>query len=77
MAASKHLPGLQYLCEMGYDPTVTEMHGATLLHFAAQDGTVEIVDYLIKEGYFNPNTPGWTNRNIFALCCRLWSFEHV
>ena len=54
MAASKHLPCLQYLCEKRCDLTVTDVHGATLLHFAAQE---EIADYLIKEHHLDPKHP--------------------
>ena len=77
MSALTSLPCLQYLREKGCDPTVTEMHGETLLHLV---GTIEIVDFQIREGYFNPNTSGWTSRtplhcaaecghlNISSLC---------
>ena len=62
LAVVKSLPCLQYLCEKGCDPTGRTILGATLIHFAAHYGQIEIVDYLIKKYYFDPNTPGWTNR---------------
>ena len=62
MVAVNSLPCLQYLCDNECDPTSRTNINSTLLHFAAQDGSQEIVDYLVKEGYFDPDTPGWTNR---------------
>ena len=74
MFAVRSLPCLQYLYEKHCDPTGQTVLGETILHFAAREGSHDIIDYLIKEHYFDPNTPGWTD--ITLLHCAA-EYDHL
>ena len=64
LAAFSSLPCVKYFVEVINscalkDKTILD---ETILDFAAYGGHTEIINYLINDHDFSPNTPGWMNR---------------
>ena len=63
-AAYSSLPCVQYFVKVTDSRALKDKNilDETVLDFAAFDDQTEIVDYLINDCGFSPNTPGWMNR---------------
>ena len=60
---------VEILSSFGSDPTVIDTQGRNCLHHAASNGSIEILNWLLKKG-FDPNfadRDGWTSLHWAAL----------
>lgn len=59
----------KHLIEAGADPFVQDSHGATLLHYAAQNGFLDNIKKLTKRGVFvnSPDDDLWTPLHVAVL----------
>ncbi len=61
-ARSDRLPSLKFLVEKGADITITDNKGASVLHFSAYSGSMEMTSYLLNECGFDPRVKDYNGK---------------